>query len=163
MEYIQQQFDVNFSFRVFFSRDLFDPTNTCLSAFLESKADAAFQKKLLVVLDGGVAASHPGLAEKISYYLMQVRGFRLAPEIVTLAGGESVKNDLSQLFSLVDAIDQHGIDRHSYVIGVGGGSSAARLAILAALVTLGIAVYFAALQLLGVVTLKELAALQRKS
>lgn len=122
MEYIQQQFDVNFSFRVFFSRDLFNPANTCLSAFLESKAEAAFQKKLLVVLDGGVAASHPGLAEKISYYLMQVRGFRLAPEMITLAGGESVKNDLSQLFSLVDAIDQHGIDRHSYVIGIGGGS-----------------------------------------
>ena len=37
------------------------------------------------------------------------------------------------------------------------------LAILAALVTLGVAVYFAALRLLGVVTLKELAALQRKS
>jgi len=31
------------------------------------------------------------------------------------------------------------------------------------LVTLGVAVYFAALRLLGVVTLKELAALQRKS
>ncbi len=51
----------------------------------------------------------------------------------------------------------------NHVIGAGGASSAARLAILAALVTLGVAVYFAALRLLGVVTLKELAALQRKS
>jgi putative peptidoglycan lipid II flippase len=49
------------------------------------------------------------------------------------------------------------------LIGAGGASSAARLAILAALVTLGVAVYFAALGLLGVVTLKELAARQRKS
>ena len=46
------------------------------------------------------------------------------------------------------------------LIGAGGASSAARLAILAALVTLGLAVYFAALRLLGVVTLKELAARQ---
>ena len=51
----------------------------------------------------------------------------------------------------------------NHVIGAAVASSAARLAILAALVTLGVAVYFAALQLLGVVTLKELAALQRKS
>lgn len=122
MEYIQQQFDVNFSFGVFFSRHLFDPANTCLSAFLESKASTAFQKKLLVILDGGVAASHPGLAEQISRYLGQVRGFQLAPEIITITGGESVKNDLPLLFSLVDAIDRYGIDRHSYVIGVGGGS-----------------------------------------
>jgi len=48
-------------------------------------------------------------------------------------------------------------------IGVGGASSAVRLAILAALVTIGIAAYFVALRLLGVVTLKELAVLQRKS
>jgi putative peptidoglycan lipid II flippase len=51
----------------------------------------------------------------------------------------------------------------NHVIGAGDVSSPARLAILAALVTLGVAVYFAALRLLGVVTLKELAALQRKS
>src|SRR6185436_17556346 len=51
----------------------------------------------------------------------------------------------------------------NHLIGAGGASSTARLAILAALVTLGVAVYFAALRLLGVVTLKELAAQQRKS
>jgi len=51
----------------------------------------------------------------------------------------------------------------NHLIGAGGTSSTARLAILAALVTLGVAVYFAALRLLGVVTLKELAARQRKS
>ncbi len=51
----------------------------------------------------------------------------------------------------------------NHVIGAGGATTVARLAILAALVTLGVTVYFAALRLLGVVTLKELAALQRKS
>ena len=51
----------------------------------------------------------------------------------------------------------------NHVIGAADASSAARLAILAALITLGIAVYFATLRLLRVMTLKELAALQRKS
>jgi putative peptidoglycan lipid II flippase len=51
----------------------------------------------------------------------------------------------------------------NHMTGASGATSAARLAILAALVTLGVAVYFAALRLLGVVTLKDLAALQRRS
>jgi putative peptidoglycan lipid II flippase len=42
-------------------------------------------------------------------------------------------------------------------------SAAARLTMLAALIALGIAVYFGMLRLLGVVTLTELAALHRKS
>jgi putative peptidoglycan lipid II flippase len=48
----------------------------------------------------------------------------------------------------------------NYVIGAGGASSAARLATLAELITLGVTVYVAALLLLRVVTLKELAGLQ---
>jgi putative peptidoglycan lipid II flippase len=48
----------------------------------------------------------------------------------------------------------------NHIIGAAGASWAARLAIVTALVTLGIAVYFATLRLLGVVTLN---ALQRKS
>ncbi|NLR79593.1 3-dehydroquinate synthase [Chitinophaga eiseniae] len=122
MEYIQQNFNVNFSYGVFFSSHLFDPANNCLATFLESKAEDAYVKKLLVVLDGGVAAHHPQLTQQIQQYFRQVKGFQLAPEIITLAGGESVKNDLPLLFSLVDAIDKYGIDRHSYVIGIGGGS-----------------------------------------
>ncbi|PSL49932.1 3-dehydroquinate synthase [Chitinophaga niastensis] len=122
MEYIQQNFNVNFSYGVFFSSNLFDPANTCLSSFLESKAEPAFQKKLLVILDGGVVAHHTNLPQQITSYLQTVRGFQLAPEIITISGGESVKNDLPLLFSLVDAIDKYGIDRHSYVIGIGGGS-----------------------------------------
>jgi putative peptidoglycan lipid II flippase len=51
----------------------------------------------------------------------------------------------------------------NHVIGAGFASSPARLAILAALVTLGVAVYLAGLLLLGVVAFRELAVLQRKS
>lgn len=122
MEYIQQKFDVNFSYNVFFSSHLFDLDNKCLSSFLESNAASAYTKKLLVVLDGGVANAHPGLSTQITEYLGQVKGFQLAPEIITISGGEQVKNDLPLLFSLVDAVDQYKIDRHSYVIGIGGGS-----------------------------------------
>ena len=50
-----------------------------------------------------------------------------------------------------------------HMTGAAGASSAARLMILGALVTLGIVVYLAALRLLGVVTFGESAALQRKS
>ncbi|HVI48107.1 MAG TPA: 3-dehydroquinate synthase [Chitinophaga sp.] len=122
MEHIQQNFDVNYSYRVYFTTDLFTSPNNCLSAFLASRADQHFRKKLLVILDGGVSAKHPHLSGQISDYLGRIEGFQLAREIITVTGGEGIKNDLPLLFELVDAIDKYGIDRHSYVIGIGGGS-----------------------------------------
>jgi putative peptidoglycan lipid II flippase len=49
-----------------------------------------------------------------------------------------------------------------HITRAAGASSAARLVILVALVAIGVAAYFAALRLLGVVSLKELVVLQRK-
>ena len=54
-----------------------------------------------------------------------------------------------------------GYANHRWLAPAGGASSVGRLAILAALVTLGIVIYVAALQVLGVVKLKEIAAALR--
>ncbi|NIG53025.1 3-dehydroquinate synthase [Chitinophaga sp. Cy-1792] len=122
MENILQNFDVNFNFKVHFTSHLFDPANDCLRSYLESQAVKAYQKKLLVILDAGMAAHYPDLPQQIATYLRQVNGFQLVPEIITIAGGESVKNDLPLFLSLVNAIDKYAIDRHSFLIGIGGGS-----------------------------------------
>ena len=41
---------------------------------------------------------------------------------MTVPGGETVKNDLAHVERMQDAIHTHGIDRHSYVIAIGGGA-----------------------------------------
>ncbi|MFB6455360.1 3-dehydroquinate synthase [Chitinophaga sp. Hz27] len=122
MENILQNFDVNFNYQVHFTSHLFDPANDCLRNYLETQAVKAYKKKLLVILDAGMAAHYPELPQQIGSYLRQVNGFQLVPEIITITGGESVKNDLPLFLSLVNAIDKYAIDRHSFLIGIGGGS-----------------------------------------
>lgn len=122
MEYIEQSFEVKFAYKVFFTNHIFDPSNLTISTFLESRVDKDITKKLLIILDGGVLKHHPQLEQQITTYFQAVKGFQLIPEIIVIAGGEAVKNDEPLFYKLVDAIDQHGIDRHSFVIGIGGGS-----------------------------------------
>jgi 3-dehydroquinate synthase len=39
-----------------------------------------------------------------------------------IPGGESAKNDTTQLDQIIEAINKHGVDRHSYIAAIGGGS-----------------------------------------
>jgi 3-dehydroquinate synthase len=120
--YIQQDFRVSFSYRVFFTTHLFEQSNNCLAAFLQEQASQHYSKRLLVVADEGVWQSHPHLQQQVPAYLKTIQGMELAPEIIVIPGGEPCKNDEALLFRLADAIDKYAIDRHSYVIGIGGGS-----------------------------------------
>ena len=122
MHLIQQTFDVPFKYDVFFTSHLFDPANHQLKDFLAAQAAEGISKRLLFIADEGVVRLHPQLAEQISLYCEQVEGFTLAAPLIVIPGGETAKNDMPLFFSLVDAIDQYKIDRHSYVIGIGGGA-----------------------------------------
>ncbi len=120
--YIQQSFQVNYAYQVFFSDHIFAPSNTQLADWLRQQASAHYRKRLLVVVDDGVWQSHPYLQQQVTTYFQAVQEVELAPEIIVIPGGEACKNDQALFFRLVDAIDQYAIDRHSFVIGIGGGS-----------------------------------------
>ncbi|RAJ10762.1 3-dehydroquinate synthase [Chitinophaga skermanii] len=122
MSHIQQSFSVKFEYNVFFTEHLFNSTNPLFAQFLTDHAGQETRKKLLFVLDEGVKNAHPELDKQIGEYCEQLPGFELMEEILVLPGGEAVKNDLQLFYWLVNAIEEHGIDRHSYVIAIGGGS-----------------------------------------
>jgi 3-dehydroquinate synthase len=122
MENIAQSFSVSFAYQVFFTQHIFEPSNTCLSGYLQSQASAHYRKRLLVVADEGVIASHPTLQNNLKAYLGAIEAVELIPEIIVIPGGEQVKNDERLFYRLVDAVDRYAIDRHSFVIGIGGGS-----------------------------------------
>jgi len=122
MECIQQNFRVDYSFKVFFTRYLFNPSNPEFRNYLNSQATAGITKKLLFILDDGVAKAHPALASDISTYLQQIEGFRIAGEVILAPGGEACKNDQELFYRLIDQIDRQGIDRHSFVVAIGGGA-----------------------------------------
>lgn len=121
MDYLQQTFSVRFEYKVFFTEQLFATDNPLLRNVLNSQAsDVA--KKLLFVLDDGVANAHPGLQEQIRTYFREESKFTLVETILVIPGGEGAKNDAELFDRIVEAVNEYGIDRHSYIVAIGGGS-----------------------------------------
>ncbi|RYF62599.1 MAG: 3-dehydroquinate synthase, partial [Cytophagaceae bacterium] len=123
MDQLHQTFSVRFSYSVLFTERLFDYTNPSLADFLRQQATATTRKKLLFVVDSGVVDTHPDLLDGIRIYFEKHADIvDLVADFVVIPGGEIAKNDPDFVEQIVDAVDRHGIDRHSYVAAIGGGS-----------------------------------------
>ncbi|AFK01679.1 3-dehydroquinate synthase [Emticicia oligotrophica DSM 17448] len=122
MNVIQQSFQVPFTFNIVFTKDLFSTENHEFSKFLSNFGDNSFQKKILFLIDAGVAEAHPKLQNAIKTYFQGVSNINLVEEILVLPGGEQVKNNTKYLDETLLAINKYGIDRHSFVAAIGGGA-----------------------------------------
>ena len=122
MDYLQQCFDIKFEYRVHFTSGLFDTSNALLKDFLIDHKVPNIDQKILFVADEGVINAHPDLLEKINDYFSAFSAVCPAKEVIVIPGGETAKNDVNHLLSIVEAVNQYGIDRHSYLAAIGGGS-----------------------------------------
>jgi 3-dehydroquinate synthase len=116
---IDQEVVVTFRYPIRFTRGLFDPLNPVLRDVVRADGRA----RLLVVIDQGVADAHPGLAAAVERYCAAHAGdlYLPAPPLV-VPGGEAIKNEPGPVSQIRAAIDVHGVDRHSYVVAIGGGA-----------------------------------------
>jgi 3-dehydroquinate synthase len=73
-------------------------------------------------LDEGVAREMPDLARRIAAYVDAWPGLSLAGPVETIVGGEAAKNAPALVVSLQQHFVSLGLDRHSYVVCVGGGA-----------------------------------------
>lgn len=121
MDHIKQRFSVQFGYDVFFTHNLFHPTNPVFSGFLQS-VSAGTAQKIFFVIDKGVSDCHPRLVEDIRYYFASGSPIRLVEQILVVPGGEQSKNTTAYLDQIVDAVNIYGIDRHSYIAAIGGGA-----------------------------------------
>jgi 3-dehydroquinate synthase len=122
MEFLRQVFDIRFEYQVFFTTGLFEGDNKVFTSFLKKGKSPAVQRKILFVLDDGVIQHHPGLVQQIKNALAGDPGIRLIEEMIVLPGGEATKNDPGHFENIIAAVHRHGIDRHSYLVAIGGGS-----------------------------------------
>jgi 3-dehydroquinate synthase len=107
--------------RVRFTRDAFDAANTSLADVFEIDGQSA--QKVLIAVDQGIVEAMPDLQVRIEIYFTQHAD--QLPKLVSfqaVVGGEQSKNDLSQLESFLAEIDKHHLDRHSYILVIGGGA-----------------------------------------
>lgn len=120
MDLIERTIRVNWQHRVVFADGIFDPVNKMLHEILR---DGGGPGRVLVVLDSDLAAAQPGLAIAITNYFAAHRaGLTLVHPPMICQGGEQSKAAWSSVAEIHDAINRHHIDRHSYLIAVGGGA-----------------------------------------
>ncbi|MGB0326747.1 MAG: 3-dehydroquinate synthase [Akkermansiaceae bacterium] len=114
-----EDFDIQVSFRhrVRFTRDAFTGGNGMVAELLET----AGRSKVLVFVEIGLREFFPELEGEIQDYFSDLHGLRLAG-VEWLAGGEEAKRDNRVYQDAMGAIERHGVDRHSYVLVIGGGA-----------------------------------------
>jgi 3-dehydroquinate synthase len=120
MSSIKRTIAVSFEHRVYFTCGVFGVSNSLLQSIL---ADPPRVPKVLVVLDESLAMAQPELARFIESYFAAFAGqLELAAPPLVLEGGERVKNSYFHVSEIHSQVDRHHVDRHSYIVGVGGGA-----------------------------------------
>lgn len=119
---IQRGIAVTFRHQVYFTEGVFAVTNPLLREVLLDRGSGR-RPKVLMVVDDGLVRSQKGLLGEIDQWF-RVHGDALewvAPP-VRVDGGERVKNAYFHVSEVQERIDRYHIDRHSYVIALGGGA-----------------------------------------
>jgi len=117
-----QRFQVAYEFPVHFTRGLFSPNNPVLVETL-ARLEPNKLHRCLVFIDDGVLSSNPALKSAVMTYAEE-HGDRidLVCPPIPVPGGERIKNELFFTEDIQQRLIDHHIDRHSYVIVVGGGA-----------------------------------------
>jgi len=120
MSSIERTISVNFPHRVYFTRRVFGHGNSLLESVLSEPRRVP---KVLVVLDESLAQAQPHLSSQITdYFAGCAEKLELVCPPVIIEGGERVKTSYFHVSEIHSQAERHHVDRHSYIIGVGGGA-----------------------------------------
>ncbi len=117
-----QKITVEFEYPVYFTGDLFATHNL---DFVEAVArkEPERRHRIFVVVERAVAEARPSLLGDIRAYAKCHRDrLELVADPLVMEGGEAAKNDTSALAQLQGRFQAARMDRHSFVVIVGGGA-----------------------------------------
>jgi 3-dehydroquinate synthase len=122
MPSIERTIQVSFRHQVHFTEGAFDPENSLLRDVMVDGSQKR-RHKVLIILDEALANAQPSLVRNIEiYFAAFAKEIRLVAPPIIIEGGERTKNSYFHVSEIHSQIDRHHIDRHSYVICVGGGA-----------------------------------------
>jgi 3-dehydroquinate synthase len=125
MPVIERTVQVQWRHQVHFTEEVFAPGNSVLRSVIADPRPAPFGRpaKVLIILDEALAVALPGLRAQIeAYFAHHSDALQLVAPPVPIVGGEAVKNAYFRVSEIHALIDRHHIDRHNYVVAVGGGA-----------------------------------------
>jgi 3-dehydroquinate synthase len=135
---LHQHIDVSWEFPVVFTHYLFAPENGTFASTLDRLHEGR-RHRAIVFVDQFVAQGNPALAaEIIEYFRSRAASIELVGEPRVVPGGEAIKNDFKIVEGFMRLLLEERLDRHSYVICVGGGAVLDAVGLAAALVHRGL-------------------------
>lgn len=118
---LEQNFQVTFNYDIIFGRSLFDANNSSLIDVIQ-KEPGFMQPKVAIVIDNGVVDCTEGFISKVISYFNHYQFEITQKNILTIQGGEAVKNSPDHIEDVLQLINNNKIDRHSFLIVIGGGA-----------------------------------------
>lgn len=120
--YCWQRFSVAYEFPVVFTSGIFSPENPVLSETL-GRLEPSRRHRCAIFIDDGLLAALPRLTDDIRAYAKRhSKRMKLVSEPMAVPGGERVKIEPRFLEQMQRHLFECGIDRHSFVIAIGGGA-----------------------------------------
>lgn len=133
-----QDFQVRFQYPVHFTDRLFDPANPTLVEVI-TRLEPERRHRCLVFVDDGLQKSLPELHDEIEAYVRHYGDrLELVAAPIAVPGGEKIKSELHFVEQMQETLFEHNIDRHSYVIAIGGGAVLDAVGLVAATTHRGI-------------------------
>jgi 3-dehydroquinate synthase len=135
---ISQQITVQWDFPVVFTQGLFEQNNPVLVEAL-SRLRESRRHRAMVFVDSYVAQANPQLAEQIcAYFAAHPEKLELVTGPQIVPGGEAAKNDFGLVDGFMRLLLEHRMDRHAFVLIIGGGAVMDSVGLAAALVHRGL-------------------------
>jgi len=127
-----QRFSVSYAFPVVFTEGLFDADNPALRDAV-CRLEPGKRHRIIVFIDDGLVAAQPALLTSIADYMRRhAAALDLVCDPVAVPGGEKIKSDLHFVESVQQTLFDWHIDRHSYVVAIGGGAVLDAIGLVAA-------------------------------
>ncbi len=122
MQTILGDVHVHFRYAVHFTTDLFAPGNLTFREVVAGERNERRPARVLFVMEKEVDAQRPLRPLIEAYFARHADALALAGPPLILPGGEQVKNDPAHAEAIRRAVNDTGLDRHSYLAVIGGGA-----------------------------------------
>lgn len=123
MSKIERQIQVSYRHQIHFTEGVFSIENSLVSQLMSEDKRGGGASKVMIVADKGVLDAFPALLNQITEYFDHYRDqLELVCHPIAIEGGENCKNSWGLVESLLDAVNTFHIDRHSYIVAIGGGA-----------------------------------------
>lgn len=117
-----QQFSVEYEYPVVFTDHLFSEHNTILLDTL-TRLEPNKLHRSCIFIDEGVLDALPNLISDINnYFDRHSQYITLSGPPIVMPAGEAIKNNSAHVSHMQKIVAKQAIDRHSYIIGIGGGA-----------------------------------------